>query len=1154
MRQAPPLVVHEFSTPSSAVDRRRHRRRRSNNITPGGHPRIFKRLHHSSPKPSDIVNSSSLSPWTTHSFAHHILIARVESPPPSPTPPPISPPRSFSRHSLFPNSPDSVPRFSMFRLGSRAKSPRRTAASTVTSTPQNVSPYASNTAPPPPSSAGNYAQSISPTSQVAPWSVTGPGDSMSTSPRNSSSRRSAPGSAGAGGAGGAGAPVPHGFAHANNNNTPGVIPRKKSHSPSSSLSNSIITPTSATSPHNVIPEVPSMPLQKSSKSFLGRRLGKSQQQEPEFDPTTFRKHRTRPAGPRGADAVYQEYDDLFRDDDDDDDELETELDEGYDNRNMDSGIESNEDLLLHEGHHHQETQQQPARPRYSRSQHSADRLQQGAPPRLFPRSSSLASLNQSSPPREPVRAPTSSPSTTISPFPPAAKTWPHPLPQRAINTTTPPRSTAPSVDESLDHLPPPPSAIGAPPTPPLPSATRQNYLSIDTNTVRDDISGLHQRFPTPPPQGTPPTPPPSSLPPHMRTTDLRTQERIIPESLGVDIPSPTLFLPTSVGERWGDSPGSAEPPYTPLLLPTTYDPGVAIASARPFGDSATRVPLRIDTGASPNPAATSTLEIDTIRESGEFEPSLSARHSNGSHEGSRGRSVEPRPKKAPSTRTRSGTVSSIISVSGGNASTVSTEPESATTVRQDTAHLRAFRDFIKASGNNDAFVSRGPRYEAFQAQRICTHLPGDEGSSRTTTITTSASSTDLAATAKESGASKKRKATPSAFPAPRDPAEEIKTALWALMALRWLNFGKVLLSPAHGMLLAASAKTLTRRATMKHDDRAAKMLAEATSPGSRRGSGAGVPWKSDHDKRRVLDLGGMPVADWGWHCAVDYPRAQVITVTTPLPIPIPDTLRGPRNHHHITVPTLTTLPFPDNHFDVVSARTLFLQLHTPDFDPCLTECLRILKPGGYLEFTVIDHDIINAGPLASDLAARFAARLREEDRDPEPSRLWIKRLDTAGFEDVKRMWSVLPMAATPRVPKTSKSSSSLTSLNRPGSQGTITTSKVTVTGRALDPAQEELRRKMRAWEGLADVDPDIPPESDDDEENNTGSTKDVAGITGLVGGWCWEKWVHSVGMKEEKMVGRVMEEAKGYGSGWRCLMGYARKPVMATTSGGTTPV
>lgn len=153
---------------------------------------------------------------------------------------------------------------------------------------------------------------------------------------------------------------------------------------------------------------------------------------------------------------------------------------------------------------------------------------------------------------------------------------------------------------------------------------------------------------------------------------------------------------------------------------------------------------------------------------------------------------------------------------------------------KDSSYLRAFRTFVKSAGENDSFVHRMPRFDALQAQRICSHLRQDY---------------PLIA-----GGSKRRSAGGKAaggnvFAKHREVGEEILTSLWALMALRWMNFGRVIISPGHETLLAASAKRLTRRATVKMDQRATQMLENVVVEGS-------VP---DHERRRVLDLGGLPI-------------------------------------------------------------------------------------------------------------------------------------------------------------------------------------------------------------------------------------------------------------------------------------------------------
>jgi hypothetical protein len=78
------------------------------------------------------------------------------------------------------------------------------------------------------------------------------------------------------------------------------------------------------------------------------------------------------------------------------------------------------------------------------------------------------------------------------------------------------------------------------------------------------------------------------------------------------------------------------------------------------------------------------------------------------------------------------------------------------------------------------------------------------------------------------------------------------TSLWALMAGRWLNFGKMIVSPAHEQLLASCMQSRTKRS--KRDTIGITQLL----------SEAGIHNVSEHvsvikEKRRVLDLGGAPV-------------------------------------------------------------------------------------------------------------------------------------------------------------------------------------------------------------------------------------------------------------------------------------------------------
>jgi len=208
---------------------------------------------------------------------------------------------------------------------------------------------------------------------------------------------------------------------------------------------------------------------------------------------------------------------------------------------------------------------------------------------------------------------------------------------------------------------------------------------------------------------------------------------------------------------------------------------------------------------------------------------------------------------------------------------------------------------------------------------------------------------------------------------------------------------------------------------------------------------------------------------------------------------------------------LTKLPFKDNQFDLISARSLYAFLkdnseHGEDeYAACLDECMRILKPGGHLEFSVLDSDLINAGPLGQAKSVEFGFSLKTRGYDPMPTRSFIPRLYAAGFVGVKRAWMFLPIGPTKPDPNV-------------------------IVNRDTWGVEQPLELK-------AMVD---------------GTTKDAAAITGVVGGWAWERWMlklqMEIGVAEENLldgVGAIVEEGRECGSGWRSLNGWCRKPLVS---------
>ncbi|KAJ6159454.1 hypothetical protein N7497_003991 [Penicillium chrysogenum] len=293
---------------------------------------------------------------------------------------------------------------------------------------------------------------------------------------------------------------------------------------------------------------------------------------------------------------------------------------------------------------------------------------------------------------------------------------------------------------------------------------------------------------------------------------------------------------------------------------------------------------------------------------------------------------------------------------------------------------------------------------------------------------------------------------------------QLSQPMWAMDALRSLNGGNLLTSPAQRVLARASSKP-------------------KASQGPRKRS------------LRILDLGGHSSCDWAWQAAHEFPNVKVYTVSSKNQT-VNNAIKGPPNHRQLTVANLWELPFGNNQFDVISARSLPALLRTEcpagkdrdEYDLVLKECMRCLKPGGYLEFQVLDAEISRAGPYATAASVEFAFNLRNR-----------------GFVDTQRAWMFLPMGT--------------------------------------EPVEQEPMRETPA--------PRVQSHIEDYEavQGPVGSTADIASMTGLIGGWMWEQWLLKLRVemgRERSMLleglGAVFDEGRKSGAGWTCLSGWAMKP------------
>ncbi|CAK7564789.1 MAG: hypothetical protein SEPTF4163_002690 [Sporothrix epigloea] len=416
-------------------------------------------------------------------------------------------------------------------------------------------------------------------------------------------------------------------------------------------------------------------------------------------------------------------------------------------------------------------------------------------------------------------------------------------------------------------------------------------------------------------------------------------------------------------------------------------------------------------------------------------------------------------------------------------------------LHKESAYYRAFTESIIRTSFTDSFINRLPRFETLQTQRLLlrnAHRHQLLGKYQLTVVPHSAKERMSAIVA---GGDDSLLDDSAGIRAEKEleALNQMALTTWHVAAQRLLDGGRLVSAPVHRILMCASRKM--------------------SGPNSVR-----------RDRTRVLDLGGQATCDWAWHVALQYPNTKVYSVTTKVIRQLSNAnIRGPSNHRQVAVEKLTHLPFKDNQFDLVRASELYSILKSvgevgeDEWDSCLNECYRVLKPGGYLDFTVLDSEIINAGPLGNAKSVEFGFVLQTLGYDPSPTKTFLGRLSRARFVDVKRMWMGLPVG----------------------------------------PRPESLTKAAAACDSIG------PTVQQDNMMQ--GSTDNIAAVTGLVGSLSWERWllraemekiagewrladsviagaaIHEAG-KSLDGVHAIVEEGRTTGAAWRMLRGHARKP------------
>lgn len=206
------------------------------------------------------------------------------------------------------------------------------------------------------------------------------------------------------------------------------------------------------------------------------------------------------------------------------------------------------------------------------------------------------------------------------------------------------------------------------------------------------------------------------------------------------------------------------------------------------------------------------------------------------------------------------------------------------------------------------------------------------------------------------------------------PGAESNLRFSALMTSRWLSFGRVLFSPAH-MEIQSN----------RHD--------------------------------RVLVLDGLGNDDWSFYCALTYPHATVYNLS-----PFPDTsdkkqepgaYDSPSNHRQIYHTSIAhPFPFPKGFFTAAVFRFPVASSETACYN-AISECKRVLRPGGYLEMSILDLDMVNMGNRARRAVRMLKVRMQVADPEvslkPASDNIQ-KMLGRRGFENLNRCMVNVPIA------------------------------------------------------------------------------------------------------------------------------------------------
>lgn len=313
----------------------------------------------------------------------------------------------------------------------------------------------------------------------------------------------------------------------------------------------------------------------------------------------------------------------------------------------------------------------------------------------------------------------------------------------------------------------------------------------------------------------------------------------------------------------------------------------------------------------------------------------------------------------------------------------------------------------------------------------------------------------------------------------------------ALMTSKWLSFGRILFSPAHNEVRLA-------------------------------------------DEARILVVDGLG-DDWAHYVATSYPNAIVYNLSIAPATASESSGWGPlTNYRHFNHPSLSaSFPFPKGFFTAVVFR-FPVAAAEHQYQACILESKRVLRPGGHLEVVALDIDMMNMGTRGRRALRGLKTRMQQGDANVSLGNLsdtLVRMIGRRGFEEVQRCVVGIPAAG--RIPRSddlrSSSCSSTSTGGRPYRSDSNSTDKQDRDSISFANLLQKNRQSQIVEPGRA---------------NDEGITKMVA----RVGRWWYSACYEQALLETDKSVWRehgLLRECEKQGTSFRLLICCAQKPAQA---------